>query len=179
MNALSKGLRALHDYITDIGYILAAITITLMGAVYCMEVVLRYFFNAPTRWSTETVANLMLVTIFLAAPHAVRSLNHVAVTLILDFYPARARLINAIMNCAGLVLCGFVTYLSASENMRQYMGSVETVANFPIPKWWTSIWITYGFGSSTLWYLRLLFEPGPIHPRLAIIRSATGQGATQ
>ncbi len=179
MNVLSRVLRALHDYITDIGYILAAITITLMGAIYCIEVVLRYFFNAPTRWSSETVANLMLVTIFLAAPHAVRRLNHVAVTLILDFYPSRARLINAIMNAAGLILCGFVTWLSFSENLRQFMGSVETVANFPIPKWWTSMWITYGFGSSALWYLRLLFEPGPVQPRLSIIQSRGGQGATQ
>ena len=179
MNALLKGGRALHDVITDIGYILAAITITLMGAVYCMEVVLRYFFNAPTRWSTETVANLMLVTIFLAAPHAVRSLNHVAVSLIVDLFPSRARLVNAIMNSAGVLLCGFVTYLSWNENLRQYLGSVETVTNFPIPKWWISMWITYGFGSSTLWYWRLLFEAGPVRPRLSIIRAATGQGATQ
>ncbi len=179
MKHIARALRALHDYTTDIGYILAAITITLMGAIYCMEVVLRYFFNSPTRWSTETVANLMLVTIFLAVPHAVRSLNHVAVTLILDFNPAHARLINAIMNVAGLVLCGFVTYLSFSENLRQFTGFVETVANFPIPKWWTSMWITYGFGSSTIWYLRLLFEEGPVRPRLAIIRPSTGKGATQ
>lgn len=179
MRPLPAWLRALHDYITDIGYILSAITITLMGAIYCMEVVMRYFFNAPTRWSTETVANLMLVTIFLAVPHAVRSLNHVAVTLILDLYPQHARLINRIMNLAGLALCGFVTWLSFNENVRQIVGSIETVANIPIPKWWMSVFITYGFGSSTLWYLRLLAEEGPVSPRLSIIRTTTGQGATQ
>jgi TRAP-type C4-dicarboxylate transport system permease small subunit len=179
MRPLPAWLRTPHDYLTDITYILSAITITLMGVIYCMEVVLRYFFNAPTRWSSETVANLMLVTIFLALPHAVRSLNHVAVTLIFDLYPTRARLFGALINVAGIVLCGFVTWLSCSENLRQFMGSIETVANFPIPKWWTSIWITYGFGSSTLWYLRLLSEPGPVRPRLAIIQASTGQGATQ
>ena len=179
MKPLPGWLRTLHDYLTDISYILSAITITLMGAIYCLEVVLRYFFNSPTRWSTETVANLMLITIFLALPHAVRGLNHVAVTLILDLYPGKAKLLNMIMNAAGMLLCGFVTWLSFNENLRQIMGSIETVANFPIPKWWTSMWITYGFGSSTLWYLRLLSEPGPIRPRLGIIQSSTGQGATQ
>ncbi len=173
-------LRAAHDYITDISYILSALTISLMGAVYCMEVVLRYFFNSPTRWSSETVANLMLATIFLAMPHATRSLNHIAVTLVTDIYPGAARRIAFVLNLVGLLLCGFVTWLAWNESVRQYLGSIETVANFPIPKWWISMWIVYGFGSATLWYLRLLGEPGPVRPRLAILKSvSTGQGATQ
>jgi C4-dicarboxylate transporter DctQ subunit len=176
MKALVRWGRILHDYLTDISYVLAATAITLMGAVYCMEVVLRYFFNSPTRWSTETVANLMLVMLFLSLPHATRSLNHIAVTLVVDLFPRQAAIVDRVINFIGMVLCGLVAYVSFGENVRQYTSMIETSGNIPIPKWWMSVWITYGFGSMAIWYLRMMFEPGPIPPRLRFISSTTGQG---
>ena len=56
------------------------------------------------------------------------------------------------------------------ENVAQYRGYIETIGNIPIPKWTLSIFITYGFANSTLWYLRLLFNANqPIEPELAIL----------
>ena len=176
MKSLVRWGRIAHDYLTDIGYILAAVAITLMGAIYGMEVVLRYFFNAPTRWSTETVAHLMLVMLFLSLPHATRSLNHIAVTLVIDLFPRQAVVVDKILNMIGMVLCGMVAYVSFGENVRQYASMIETTGNIPIPKWWMSIWITYGFASMAIWYLRMIFEQGPIKPRLRFIHATAGQG---
>jgi TRAP-type C4-dicarboxylate transport system permease small subunit len=165
-----RPLFRLHGLVTDIGYLAAALGLAGMGALYCMEVVFRYFLNAPTRWSLEFITYLMLMVTFLAIPHAVRAGMHIAVTLLADLYPRHARRILTAMNAIGTVLCGFIAAISLDETIAQYQGSIETIGNIPIPKWWLSVFITYGFFNSALWYLRLLFHAGePIEPELAVL----------
>jgi TRAP-type C4-dicarboxylate transport system permease small subunit len=95
---------------------------------------------------------------------------HIAVTLLADLYPRHARRILSAMNVIGAILCGFLTYISLMENIAQYQGSIETIGNIPIPKWWLTIFITYGFANSALWYVRLLFSGSePIAPELALL----------
>jgi len=162
----------LHGLVTDIGYVLAGLGLVGMGVLYCIEVVLRYFVNRPTTWSLETIAFLMLIMMFLAVPHAVRSGMHIAVTLLADLFPAQLRRIAFVMNLSGMILCGFVAYVSLGENVAQYMALIETNGNIVIPKWWLTIFITHGFANSALWYLRLLFTGGePIPPVLSIVAS--------
>jgi TRAP-type C4-dicarboxylate transport system permease small subunit len=171
-----RPLLRLHGLVTDLGYLAAAFGLAGMGALYCMEVVFRYFLNAPTRWSLELITYLMLMVTFLAIPHAVRGGMHIAVTLLADLYPRQARRILSIMNAIGVVLCGFIAYISLLENIAQYQGSIETIGNIPIPKWWLSAFITYGFANSALWYLRLLCHGSePIAPELGLLpRPGTG-----
>ena len=165
-----RALLRLHGLITDIGYVGAALGLGGMGLLYCMEVVFRYFLNAPTRWSLEVVTGLMLAMTFLAVPHAVRAGMHIAVTLIADLYPRQAKGLALVLNGFGLVLCGFIAYVSLGENLAQFTGSIETIGNLVFPKWWLSAFITYGFANSALWYLRLLLTGGePAEPVLSIV----------
>jgi TRAP-type C4-dicarboxylate transport system permease small subunit len=165
-----RHLLRLHGLITDAGYLLAALGLCAMGVLYCLEVVFRYFLNAPTRWSLEVITWLMLIVTFLAIPHAVRAGMHIAVTLLADLYPRHARRILSTMNLIGVVLCTFIAYISLNENIDQYRGSIETIGNLPIPKWWLTVFITYGFANSALWYVRLLFSGSePIAPELALL----------
>jgi TRAP-type C4-dicarboxylate transport system permease small subunit len=160
----------LHSIITDIGYVLAGFVLIAMGGLYVMEVVLRYFVNAPTRWSLETITFLMLIMMFLAVPHAVRAGMHIAVTLLEDFYPRHKSRIGFVLNLIGLTLCTFVAYVGVREGIKEYRQAIETMGNLVIPKWWLTAFIIYGFGNSALWYLRLLFNGGkPIQPVLSIV----------
>lgn len=161
-----------HDWLTDIGYVLAAIVLGAMAVIYCMEVTLRYVFNAPTTWASETLAHLMLIAVFLALPHATRAGGHVAVTLLADLRPDWARPIGMVLNAVGVVLCLFVAYVCLGENVRQYTHSVETLGNIPLPKWWISSWTTFGFFSSAVWFARLIVAGGPIPPRWRILPGA-------
>lgn len=165
-------LLRLHGLVTDIGYLLAGVGLAAMGALYCMEVVLRYFVGRPTTWSLETITFLMLAMMFLAVPHAVRAGMHIAVTLLADLYPRQAARLAFVMNTIGLLLCGFIAYVSLRDNIAQYEGSIETIGNLVLPKWWLSAFITYGFANSALWYVRLLRNGGrPIEPVLTIVRA--------
>ena len=165
-----RPLLRLHGLITDIGYLAAAVGLAGMGSLYCMEVVFRYFLNSPTRWSLEVVTYLMLAVTFLAVPHAVRAGMHIAVTLVADLYPSQAARLAIVLNGIGFALCAFLAYVSLGENLAQYAGSIETIGNLVFPKWWLSVFITFGFTNSALWYLRLLFNGGrPIEPVLSLV----------
>ncbi len=171
-------LFTLHGIATDLGYLLAGLALCAMGVFYCMEVVVRYFFNAPTRWSLETITFLMLAMTFLALPHAVRAGMHIAVTLLADLYPRHAKRILFVIDLVGLALCGFIAYIAIGENLRQYRQSIETSGNIAIPKWWLSIFISYGFANSALWYIRLLLNGGaPIGPVIGLVPSAPTTGS--
>jgi len=169
---LLGGPGRLHDWLTDIGYILAAIALAAMAVIYCAEVTLRYFFNAPTTWATETLSHLMLVAVFLALPHATRAGSHVAVTLLADLRPNYARPLGVALNLVGAIVCAFVAYIAFGENLRQYTQNIETLGNVPLPKWWISSWITFGFGSSALWFARLMVTPAPVRPRWKLVPGA-------
>jgi TRAP-type C4-dicarboxylate transport system permease small subunit len=165
-----RPLLRLHGLITDVGYLAAALGLAGMGALYCMEVVFRYFLNSPTRWSLEVVTYLMLAVTFLAIPHAVRAGMQIAVTLLADLYPSQTARLAVVLNSIGFALCAFLAYVSLGENLAQYAGSIETIGNLVFPKWWLSVFITYGFANSALWYLRLLFNSGrPIEPVLSLV----------
>lgn len=168
----------LHGVITDIGYLAAGLCLIVMAVLYGLEVVMRYFFNAPTRWSLETITFLMLVMIFLALPHAVRAGMHIAVTLIADMSPRLARLINYGVTVIGILLCGFIGYISLMENYRQYVQDIVTTGNVTIPRWWLSAFITFGFVNSALWYVRLLFTGGaPIPATIGLVARARTEGS--
>ncbi len=168
----------LHGVITDLGYLAAGLCLAVMAVLYGLEVVMRYFFNAPTRWSLETITFLMLVMMFLAIPHAVRAGMHIAVTLIADMSPRLARTITYAITVIGILLCGFIGYISFMENYRQYTQDIVTTGNVTIPRWWLSAFITYGFVNSALWYFRLLFTGGAaISPTIGLVARARAEGS--
>jgi TRAP-type C4-dicarboxylate transport system permease small subunit len=169
---LLRAAAAVHDWLTDIGYVVAAILIAAMCAIYTLEVVLRYFFNAPTTWASETLAHLMLIIVFLASPYATRAGQQVAVTLLADLRPQYARQIGVVLNLVGAALCLFVAYICLGENIRQYVVQVETLGNIPLPKWWISSWVTFGFASTAIWFLRLAFAKERLRPRWKFLPGA-------
>lgn len=164
-----------HDWITRIFFYVAALGLVAMCGLYCMEVVLRYFLNSPTTWSADVVTFCLLVSTFCAIPCAVKSAMHIAVTFIIDVFKSGALYVGAVLNIIGLILCGFVGYISLDATIEQYVGHVGTGGSFEIHKWVLTAFIAYGFINSALWHLRLLLTgQAPIQSELAEI-TAEGQ----
>jgi TRAP-type C4-dicarboxylate transport system permease small subunit len=159
-----------HDWITRLFHYLAALGLAAICGLYSMEVVLRYFLNSPTTWSSDVITFLLLVATFSAIPYAVKSGMHVAVTIIIDAFKASTPYVSAFLNTVGLILCGFVGYISFQIAVTQYFGNVGTGGSFEIYKWSLTAFIAYGFINSALWHLRLLLTgQSPIQSELAAI----------
>lgn len=159
MQPTLKQLARAHDAVTDIGGHLGKLCLGIIVFAYCYEVVARYFFGAPTWWANEVVSYALCIGCFLLMPEVTRASGHVAVTLIVDLMPTAqtAWLARPLQLCA-FVTCGVATWISLDENIRQIAEDVHLMKVHPIPQIYISAWITYGFASSAIYFLRMACE---------------------
>ena len=152
-----NGLARVHDGLTDVSFQFSKLCLGIIVFAYCFEVAARYLFNAPTWWADEAVSYSLCIGCFTMMPHVTREKGHVAVTLIVDMLPpARARPIYWFIYLLGFLACAFAAWISLDENIRQIVKDVYLMKVKPVPKYWISVWITYGFASSALYFLRML-----------------------
>jgi TRAP-type C4-dicarboxylate transport system permease small subunit len=176
MPAWLRPLLWIHDWITRIGFYAASLGLMAMCGLYCMEVVLRYFLNAPTTWSTDVITFILLFSTFAAIPYAVKQAMHVSVTIIIDMWPASAPYVGAFINIFGIVLCGFVGYIAYGTSVQQYVGNIETSGSLMVDKWFLTAFISYGFINSALWHIRLLLTgQSPIQSEIAAAAASSGE----
>jgi TRAP-type C4-dicarboxylate transport system permease small subunit len=134
---------------TRAAFALACAALVVMLCAYVAEVVLRYFFDAPTRWASDVVAYAMLCLVALAMPAVTQGGGHVAITSVVERLPAAAQPVLAqalAWVCAAA--CAAATALMAGQAWAQLLGGIETVAALPIPKAWLSGAVALGFGLS-------------------------------
>lgn len=86
-----RALIKLIDRINEItGRVVAWITMVITAIVF-MEVILRYFFNAPTSWGYEVNNYLQCGLVMLAGGYTLMHGGHVRVDIMYRFYDARRR----------------------------------------------------------------------------------------
>lgn len=171
MNRALHRLGRAHDGLTLLGFHLSRVCLAIIVFAYCYEVFSRYFFAAPTWWSDEAVSYSLSIGCFLMMPYVTREKGHVAVTVLLDLLsPERRRMFDAFIYFVGFLACAAATWISLDENIRQVVKDVHLMKVKPIPKYWISVWITYGFASSAIYFLRLLDPRGVVAGRPAAAR---------
>ncbi len=158
-------LARFHDALSDFGFVLGVAALGGIVVVYSYEITVRYFLSAPTKWATETVQNLLVFVIFMVVPHVTRLGSHISVTILPDFVPVLRTPLKYFTIVAGAGMCSFAAWISLGENIRQIQFVIFTEANYPIPKWWMSIAITYGFAGAALYFLRQADRTGTLRPR--------------
>jgi C4-dicarboxylate transporter, DctQ subunit len=152
-----RSLLRLHDALTRLSLYGGTVALGVIVVSYCYEVFARYIFNAPTLWANEAVSYALCIGVFLMMPYVTAKGGHVAVTVLVDVAPPKvARLMIWLTLFMGFLVCGFSAWVSLDENVRQIVQDVRLMKVYAIPKWWISVFITYGFASSALYFLRML-----------------------
>jgi C4-dicarboxylate transporter, DctQ subunit len=151
---MSALLRA-HDHLGRAAFVVACIALLVLLAGYLIEVVARYGFASPTRWSSDLVQYALCVSMALALPILTRDGGHVAITSFLEklSIPHQAIAVRAIAAVSAITL-GYAAILCAHVAINQARDGIETVAAFAIPKAWLTWLVTYGFADSALHLLR-------------------------
>lgn len=127
-----------------------AALLVLLGA-YVAEVVLRYAFNAPTRWASDVVSYALLVCVSLALPAVTRDGGHVAITSVIERFPLATRqALQRALAWVSSAVCAAAVLLLAGQAWGQWQSNVETVAAFAIPKWWLSGLAAVGMAGAAL-----------------------------
>lgn len=165
MRGLLRLLLSLHDGLTRLSFAAAVLALVVVTGSYIYEVVARYFFRAPTTWSSDVVGYALCASIFLGLPMVTSLRRLVAVTVVLEAVPTpTASLLNRLIDLLGTLACAAAGWFSLNENLRQYAGGIMTLANDPIPKWLITGLITFGLLLSSLHFLRRLLRPDNLAP---------------
>lgn len=144
------------DHVTDASLWLAMAALAAIFLAYNLEVVLRYVFNSPTRWSAEFVSYFLLAATFTALPKLTRDGGHVAVTVLLERLPLRFQHTASIgISLLGAFICCALAWIAAEESMRQIERDVRMMAAIPIPKAAVSCWMVWGLALAALQFFRL------------------------
>lgn len=166
-----------HDALTDLGYVIGGASLFAMAAIYCWEVFTRYFLGIATDWANDTFANLLCVCIFAMAPHATRRGQHIAITLLAELVPKLGPSLKVFTAVLGTIMCLFAAWMSLEENIRQIVDEIVTTQNRPVPQWWMSVFITFGFFGSGLYFFRAMITAEALQPKTWITpRPADGMG---
>jgi TRAP-type C4-dicarboxylate transport system permease small subunit len=106
---------------------------------------------------------LFAAMILLAAPEVTRLNGHIVISFFLEkMTPASRQKLGMGIALVGWLMCFLAAYVCLQESLRQYQQNIETLWNKPIPKWWISGFIPYGFMLSGLQFLRTtLFGENP------------------
>jgi len=151
-----------HDAVTAAGFQLAALCLAVIVCTYVIEVTLRYLLNSPTSWASSAVSYLLCIIIFVMLPELTRRRFHIFISVLPDALSERnATLLMRSGYLAAFLACMLAAWFCADATYTQYVGDIETLNEWRVPKWTVSIFIPYGLGSSGLYFLRNALSSEP------------------
>lgn len=160
--AILKGMVGILDQVTKASSVVSGMALAAILLLTLKEVAMRYFFNAPTTWANDVNQWFFALAVMLVIPEIARTNGHVAITALVDRLPHRKKDIACRMIAIlSFVLCLAAAYISGMETLRQYSSGIATMWVNPIPKWWISSVIPFGFFLSALQFLRVGIMPNP------------------
>ena len=149
-------LLALHDGLSKAAFVLGSAALAIIVGSFAYEVVMRYLFNAPTRWASDLVSFLLLTSVFLAAPWLTREGGHVSISLLPDMLPGKwSRRVVSAGYLVATAVCLWAGWIIAGEVQILFGRGTMTLSAVPAPKWWFTALILFGFVNSAFYFLRL------------------------
>lgn len=163
--AILQRMASILDVVTKVSFNLSGLALASMLLLIINEVVLRYFFNAPTTWSADVNQWFFALTTMLVLPEITRNNGNVAITVLVDRLPQGLKeFVARTILFLSFLMCIAAVYITGIESLRQIQSGVMTMWIHPVPKWWISVVIPFGFFLSALQFLRL----GILRPRTEI-----------
>ena len=108
----------------------------LAVALTFYEVVLRYFFNAPTTWVHEVSIFLTATAFIIGGSYTLQRKDHIRISLVIDSVPERTRRwLNVINLTIALYFLGALAYGAAlqAEKSIAVMERTGTTSDLPLP----------------------------------------------
>jgi TRAP-type C4-dicarboxylate transport system permease small subunit len=142
--------------------VLAVIIVAALAFCVGLEVVMRYFFGAPTRWVIEFSEYALLWIAFLAGAWILRQEGHVRVEMLTEMLSPRAqKILHAITSWLGAAVCGVFCYVSTVYLIRIIESGEMLFKSVPIERWTVVAVIPPGLALMAIQFVRRAFKPPP------------------
>jgi len=107
-----------------------------MALIITYEVLMRYFFNRPTKWVADFSDYIMLYTTFFVSAWLLKQDGHVRLTVLYERLAPRPRLImEAINSFIGAIVCGFVIWYGVADVLDAIAKDLVLARPIPVPKY--------------------------------------------
>lgn len=141
-------------------------SVTLLSCVVLVNanVIMRYFFSMPIRWSEEVVTSLFVWTVFIGSAYAYRNHSHLGVDILVKMFPEKTRkVIEFIISVLELLVLIMLTVISAQyvyHLIFSRSGAFKPVLTdmLRVPKAYTAVAVPLGFGVSTYHSIRFMIQ---------------------
>lgn len=151
---MRAGSRALDFAIMTCALLAVVILVALVVSV-AFEVVMRYFFNAPTRWVVEFSEYSLLQLAFLGGAWVLREEGHVSVEMLVELLPRSARsFLFVATSLVGAAVCGLFFWVSLGYLIEIYNAGEVLFKSVQVKKWAVMAVMAPGLLLLTLQFLR-------------------------
>jgi TRAP-type C4-dicarboxylate transport system permease small subunit len=107
--------------LTVTAYTSGAIIVLLMLSM-CYEVVMRYFFNAPTRWAADFSGYMQYVLVLVGAAWVLKIDAHIRIdTLLVRFSPRTQTILNIVTSSIALIVCALFLWKGVEATWTAYV----------------------------------------------------------
>jgi TRAP-type C4-dicarboxylate transport system permease small subunit len=162
---MREGLRAVNavidGLITACG-LLAAVIVAALAVCVALEVVMRYFFGAPTRWVIEFSEYALLWLAFLAAAWILRAEGHVRVEILTEaLSPLWQRRMHVVTSWLGAGVCAVLCWVTTAYVLRIRESGEILFKAVPVEKWVIMAVMPPGLALLALQFVRRAFRSPP------------------
>ncbi len=128
----------------------------------CLDVAARTFRLFPTPWSLDLSEYALYAITFLGAPWVLRENGHIAIELVVERLPPRARAATRIASDAlGTAVCAVLFYYACRAFWRSYSSGNLVYETFVFPEWYLYVLAPVIFFILLLQFLVRLWGPAP------------------
>jgi TRAP-type C4-dicarboxylate transport system permease small subunit len=141
-------------------------SVTLLSCVVLVNanVIMRYFFNSPIRWSEEVVTSLFVWTVFIGSAYAYRNHSHLGVDVLVKLFPDKVRkvvdFVIAVLEMLVLIMLTIISAQYVYHLLFSRSGAFKPVLTdmLRVPKVYTAIAVPLGFGVSAIHSVRFMVQ---------------------
>ena len=126
-------------------------SVTLLSCVILVNanIIMRYFFSAPIKWSEEVVTGLFVWTCFIGSAYAYRRHEHLGVDILVKMLPGKAKKgVSLVIQIIEIAVLAMLFYVAAQYVMNSWHRVTDVLM---MPRWYFSIAVPIGFGWSLLY----------------------------
>jgi TRAP-type C4-dicarboxylate transport system permease small subunit len=121
MGMVGRGLCKGFDRTLKATAYMSGIIIVLLMLSMCYEIVMRYFFNAPTKWAADFSGYMQYVLVLLGAAWVLQINGHTKIdTLVLFFSPRTRTIIDIVTSSIALAACALFLWKGVEATWDAY-----------------------------------------------------------
>jgi TRAP-type transport system small permease protein len=141
---------------------LAAALLCALVVLILVDIGARYLRLFTLAWALEASEYMLYAITFLGAPWVLREEGHIAIELVVERLPPRARLLaRRAADLLGALVCGALFYYACRVAWRSYVSGTMVHKSFVFPEWWVYAGMPPVLLILLAIYLRWILRPAP------------------